>query len=444
MRLPSSRDELVELQWRRLERQLDTVFEHSAFYRRKYGAAGIERGDIRTMDDFRRLPLTTKDELRRDQEENAPLGSTLCVPRSRIAWLPTTSGSSGMPVILPRTRQDIERWTALATRMCRMNGVREGDTYQMIMAFQWIFTGMILHNGIMEAGATSINAGMGNTERQIWSLQHLRPRVLFATPAYFMHLAAELERRGIADQLAVEVAVSGGEIGANLPTWKAALKERIPSITTVCDVGGVTEIGTPIWSECAHESGAHLFEDAVLVEVLDPQTRKPADEGEVVLTDLIGEGAPIIRYEVRDIARYTTEPCACGSPLARFPEGVMGRTDDMLTVNSANVFPSAIEACVRDTEGLSGEYQIVVRRRGELDALIVRVERAELADAPDADVVARLTRKFQIATAVHPTIELVGYGELPRFVYKAKRVADERKNQTVDDLAAVADAQQRM
>lgn len=442
--IPGSRDELADLQWRRLERQLDRVFASSAFYRRKFAAAGIERGDIRTLEDFQQLPLTTKEELRDDQEAHSPFGSTLCVQPEDIAWLPSTSGSSGRPVMLPRTRGDIDRWVELAARMCRMNGVKPGDLYQLIMAFQWIFTGMVLHEGVMRAGATSINAGMGNTERQIWTLQNMAPRALFATPAYFMHLAAELESRGIAEQLNVQVAVSGGEIGASLPEWKALLKRRIPSITTVCDVGGVTEIGTPLWSECVHEAGAHVFEDAVLVEILSPESRRPASEGEVVYTDLIGEAAPLLRYEVRDIARFTTNPCECGLPFGRYEGGIIGRSDDMLTVNSANVFPSAIESCVRGIAGLSGEYQIIVRKRGGLDVLILRVERAEASGLDDEAVVRALQASLQIATPVHAQVDLVGYGELPRFVYKSKRVADERKNVTADALTAIAESQRSM
>ena len=241
--------------------------------------------------------------------------------------------------------------------------------------------------------------------------------------------------------------MSGGEIGANLPAWKALLKKRIPSITTVCDVGGVTEVGTPIWSECQHESGAHVFEDAVFLELLDVGTQAPVpmgQEGEVIFTDLISRGSPLIRYQVRDIARFTDEPCACGLPFGRFPEGIIGRSDDMLVVNSANVFPSALESCVRGTEGLSGEYQIVVSRRGELDMLTLRVERAESGSASDDELSKQLTSRLQIATPVHARLEILNYGKLPRFVYKAKRVADERRNQSTDDLMALAQAQQQM
>lgn len=447
MSVPESRDTLLELQWNRLQEQLDWVFENSAFYRRKYSEAGIARGDIKTYEDFQRLPLTTKEELRADQEEFAPLGSNVCVPRTDIVWLPSTSGSTGRPLILPRTKADIESWTALAERMTRMNGVLPGDSYQLIMAFQWIFTGMILHQGVQAAGATSINSGMGNTERQIWTLRNLRPRAVFATPAYFMHLAAELERRGEAADLDVQVAISGGEIGANLPAWKRLLKSRIPSITTVCDVGGVTEVGTPIWSECVHEAGAHVFEDAVYLELLDVDTQRPVpqgEQGEVVYTDLISKAAPLIRYQVRDIARFTDEPCACGLPFGRFPEGIIGRSDDMLVINSSNMFPSAIEACVRDTPGLSGEFQIVVSRRGELDTVRLRVERADNSDSSDAELTERLSAALAIATAIHPTIEILGYEELPRFVYKSKRVADERKQQSTNDLSALALSQQSM
>ena len=447
MSIPESREQLLELQWNRLQEQLDWVFQNSDFYRRKFSAAGVERGDIKSYDDFQKLPLTTKEELRADQEEFAPLGSNVCVPRKEIVWLPSTSGSSGRPLILPRSKGDIESWTALSERMTRMNGVLPGDAYQLIMAFQWIFTGMILHQGVLGAGATSINAGMGNTERQIWTLRNLRPRAVFATPAYFMHLAAELERRGESADLDVQVAISGGEIGANLPAWKKLLKSRIPSITTVCDVGGVTEVGTPIWSECVHEAGAHVFEDAVFLELLNVDTQRPVpagEQGEVVYTDLISKAAPLIRYQVRDIARFTDEPCACGLPFGRFPEGIIGRSDDMLVINSSNVFPSAIEACVRDTAGLSGEFQIVVSRRGELDALRLRVERADNSESSNEELTERLSAALAIATAVHPTIEILGYEELPRFVYKSKRVADERKQQSTDDLSALALSQQSM
>jgi phenylacetate-CoA ligase len=439
-------ESLRQLQRKRLKKQINYVYSHSRFYRKKFRQAGLNPGDIKTLDDLQKLPFTEKDELRNSQEIESPFGLHLCIPRSEVAWAPSTSGTSGVPLILPRNQEDIDLWTDLNARAFWRMGLRPNDIFQNILAYHWIYSGLILHEGAKKTGACVIAAGMGNTDKQIWSILNFQVDAIFATPTYFMHLGTQLAEKNLTPKLKVRLLTGGGEIGMNTPEGKKRIRGLFPSAKTVTDNGGVTDVGTIIWAECCEESGAHICEDAVLTEILDPETGKPVPdgkEGELVFTDLISKSAPLIRYRVKDLTCYDSEPCPCGCTHGRLPRGIFGRIDDMITVRSANIYPVAIENIIKSNRQLNGEYQIVVERVEELDRLIIRAEYNQEIINPK-EVEAEIKSKFRILCGSSAEVELLPPGRLPRFVYKAKRVIDRRKGETEEDIEKRARAQERM
>lgn len=434
-----SRDELGALQSRRLRTQIERVAASSAFYQRKFREAGLNPADIRGVDDIRRLPFTTKDELRRSQEEHPPYGDHMSAQADDIVWLATTSGTSGTPLILPRTAHDLDVWTELNARAFTTAGIGRSDIFQNILGYHWGFGGLILHAGAQRAGAAVLNAGLGNTEKQLWALKTLGVTALHATPSYLLHLGSRLARDGENQRLRLRTIISGGEIGMGTVEGKERVRALFPTVETFADVGGATDIGTMIWAECPLMKGGHIAEDAVFWEVLDPESLEPVapgEAGELALTDLVSTGAPLLRYRLRDLTRVDTTPCDCGRTTARLPEGILGRSDDMITVRSANIFPSTIDAIVKSvSEPAVSDYQLIIDRVGELDRATLRIQFDHSVDAAAASRVEdELAKKISLAGGGRFEIETVASGTLPTFVYKATRVIDMRKGQTIEGV----------
>jgi phenylacetate-CoA ligase len=442
-----SRDELRALQDQRLREQVAYVYERSAFYRRKFDDIGLEPGDVRGLEDLGDLPFTTKDELRRSQAEDPPFGAHLCVLRDEVTWLPSTSGTTGIPLLLPRNDADIEVWTYLNARAFTAVGIGRGDIYQNILTYQWIYGGLALHWGAQKVGATVVNAGVGGTEKQIWALEYVGTTAFHATPSYLVHLGHQIRERGLTDKLSVKRIIAGGEVGMAGDSAKARLRDLFPSAVTLADVGGVTDIGTMIWAECPYTCGGHLAEDAVLPEILDPETKQPVPEGQVgelIFTDLVSKTAPLLRYKVNDLTRVETDRCECGRTLARIPEGILGRADDMITVRGANVYPSAMDEIVKSFGELNGQYQIIIDRPRDLDVLTLRVEvKTQLHEDELTDLSERLDSRIRFAFGGGAEVELLPPGTLPTFVYKAKRLIDKRKGETEQDAIQMSLEQQR-
>jgi phenylacetate-CoA ligase len=439
-------ERLRALQAERMRNQIRYLWERSRLYRKKFDDAGLLPGDIKTLEDFRKIPFTTKDELRQSIAEEPPYGRHCCVPREEVAWAPSTSGTSGVPLVLPRSQRDIEIWIELNARAFTTMGLRPGDILQNIMGYQWLYAGIMLHLGAQRAGAAVVNAGMGNSERQMWALEHFQPDVLLATPSYFTYLGNLVAERELTRTLrGPRIATGGGEVGCNTPAGKQAIRSRFPAVQTVSDIGGVTDIGTIIWVECPYETGGHFSEDSIYAEVLDPETFQPVAEGqpgELVMSDFVDTCTPLIRYRVKDLVTWTSAACPCGRTLGRMPEGVIGRVDDMITVRSANIYPSAIDAIVKGMPELNGEYQIVVDRPKGLDELTIRVEPADATVNP-AEIIHAVQTRMRLNSATAVTVEVVAAGSLPRFVYKASRVVDKRKGQTEHMMFEKAAAQGR-
>jgi phenylacetate-CoA ligase len=442
-----SREEMRDLQGKRLNAQVTYVYRNSSFYRRKFESVGLEPDDIRTIDDISKIPFTTKDELRADQENNPPYGSNVCIPLEDVVWLPTTSGTTGRPVILPRGQADIETWNDLNVRSYIALGMTNQDVFQHVITYHWIYGGLALFMGAQKLGAAVINAGTGNTEKQLWSLTNMGVTALHATPTYLTYLGHEIQRRGLQDQLSLRIVFGGGEIGCAGGPAKERLRDLYPGVQTIADVGGVTDVGTMFWAECIAEAGAHLWEDSIAFELLNPDTlstAEPGATGELVVSDLVSKTAPLLRYRIMDLTKLNYEPCECGRTLARLDPGILGRSDDMLVIRGANVHPSAIDDIVKQFRELNGEYQIIVDRPEDLDRLTVRAETSpEQANALNGPggLPSRLEAAFKVAFGSRANIELVDPGTLPRFTYKASRLVDKRRGDTEESLWEKAEAQ---
>jgi phenylacetate-CoA ligase len=441
------REQLRELQGSRLRDQVAYVYANSSFYRRKYDEAGIEPGDIQGVDDLHKLPFIAKDELRQSQADTPPFGAHVCADRADITWLPSTSGTTGIPLLLPRTAEDIETWTELNARAYTAVGIGRDDIYQNILTYNWIYGGMALHWGAQRVGATVVGAGMGGTDKQIWALTYMGTTSFHATPSYLIHLGNRLAEEGKIEQLKVRSVIAGGEVGMAGAEAKKRLRSLFPGVETFADVGGVTDVGTMIWAECKHMAGGHLAEDSVICEILDPETQQPVAPGEVgelVFTDVVSKGAPLLRYRVNDLTRIDDSPCECGRTLARLPDGILGRADDMLTVRAANVYPSAVDEIVKSFPEVRGEYQLIIDRPDDLDVMTLRVEAAsDLPSGARDELIGKIDDRIKMAFGSRARIEILDPGELPTFVYKAKRIIDKRKGESEQDAVNKALEQQR-
>ncbi|GAB3677891.1 phenylacetate--CoA ligase family protein [Saccharopolyspora tripterygii] len=443
----ASREQLRSLQDERLRRQLAYVYERSSFYRTMLDSVGVEPCDIRGVDDLHKLPLTTKQQLRDNQDASQPYGAHVSAAGDEIVWIATTSGTSGAPLVLPRTAADIETWTDLNARAFTTAGLGRGDIFQNILGYQWMASGLALHSGAQRAGVTVINAGLGNTSRQMWSLETLGVTALHATPSYLLHLGRKIADAGMSKELHLTTLIGGGEVGMASPATKDRLRELFPTVRRVSDVGGITDIGTMIWAECEEGAGGHIAEDAVVWEVIDSSTGQCVPDGEVgelVLTDVVSSGAPLLRYRVRDLVRVDTSPCPCGRTSARFVGGILGRSDDMITVRAANVYPAAVDDIVRSVPGLGApEYQVIVERVGDLDVMTLRVELPEsTGEVARAEIRSALAERFRLAIGSKVEIQIEAVGTLPRFAYKAMRLIDKRAGRTEEDAWRVAAEQQ--
>jgi len=410
-----------------LERLRQTVERASRvpFYQKSFLESGISPETIKTLDDLRRLPFTTKADMR----DNYPLG--LCaVPRAELARIHGSSGTTGMPTFVGYTKKDLQTWAGLCARFLVAGGVRPEHTVQVAFGYGLFTGGFGLHYGIEEVGAAIVPVGSGNTPRQIMLMRDLAPDVLICTPSYALNMAEVMHSMDIDPRtLNLKFAHFGGEM------WTEDLRVEIENQTGILAFNnyGLSEIlGPGVSGECAVREGMHLQEDHFLVECLDPETLEPVEEGtygELVITALTREAMPMIRYRTRDIAAIDTCLCECGRTTRRMSR-VMGRSDDMLIIRGVNVFPSQIEEALLAVEGTAPHYLIEVDRPGALDEVSVKVEvnpaffsdkMSEMQELRD-----RIDRKIQGYTGIHVKVQLVAPKSIERSAGKAVRVVDHR------------------
>jgi phenylacetate-CoA ligase len=422
------RHELSALQDRRLA-DATARLAHVPFYKQAFARAGIRPEAIRSVDDLRRLPFTTKQDLR----EHYPLGF-LAVPRSDVARVHGSSGTTGKPTFVAYTRRDVELWASLCARFLVGGGVEPGQTAHVAFGYGLFTGGFGLHYGIERVGAAVVPAAGGNTPRQVMLIRDLGAEVLVCTPSYALHIAEVARSEGLCPgDLPLELGHFGGE------PWTEEMRVQIEEQLGIIAFNnyGLSEIiGPGVSGECAARCGMHIQEDHFLVECVDPETLEPVLEGEVgelVFTAMTKEAMPLLRYRTRDLASLDSSPCLCGRTTVRMSR-VLGRSDDMLIIRGVNVFPSQVEEALLRVEGTAPHYVIEVDRPGTLDSVVVRVE-VRPQDFSDemrrmAQLRDRIDRAIQAVTGVHMAVELVAPGTLERSAGKAKRVIDHRQDTT--------------
>jgi phenylacetate-CoA ligase len=423
-----SRAELEALQLKRLRECVERV-SRVPFYQKAFAKAGITADSIRSLDDIRRLPFTTKNDLR----EHYPFGF-LAVDREELARVHGSSGTTGKPTIVAYTRQDLDLWANLCARFLVAGGVRPHHLVHVAFGYCLFTGGFGLHAGIERVGAAVVPAASGNTPRHVILLRDLEPDVLVCTPSYALNIAEVAEQEGI-DPRSFKLSI--GHFGAE--PWTEDMRREIEARLGIMafDNYGLSEvIGPGVSGECIYRNGMHIQEDHFLVECLDPETLEPVEDGEkgeLVFTTLTKRAMPLIRYRTRDIASLNHAPCPCGRVGVRMSR-VVGRTDDMLIIRGVNVFPSQIEEALLRVEGTAPQYLIEISRPGALDEAVVRVEiRPQDFSDKMSQMQAlreRIEHEIMCITGVRMHVELVDPMTLERSVEKAKRVIDHRKSQS--------------
>jgi phenylacetate-CoA ligase len=401
-------------QWGRFTDIAREVLAANAFLRRRWNEAGVrDPRDLRSWDDFARLPLTVKRELVEDQAEHPPFGTNLTYPLARYVRVHQTSGTSGAPLRWLDTQESWDWWVRCWGFVLRGAGVMPGDRVFVPFSFG-LFVGFWAgFEGARALGAMAIPGGGQDSLTRLAWMERLSATVLVCTPSYALHLLEVARERGIdAARLPVRVTVHAGEPGAGIPAIRARLQDGWGA--RAFDHGGMTEVGAYGY-ECAEQAGLHLNESEFIAEVLDPVTGSPAREGELVLTNLGRVGSPAVRYRTGDRVRLAERPCRCGRTFQVLEGGILGRLDDMLIVRGVNVFPSAIDAIIRRFPAVD-EFLVEVVANGQLDELRVLIE----TDGRDTAVAVR--EAFRAELGLRLEVVPVPPRSLPRYELKARRV----------------------
>jgi len=416
-------DELKQHQLSGLQWTVRHAFEGSSFYRNRLEQAGLTPDAIQSLDDLRKLPFTTADDLRDDYP--FPLRA---VPFEQIVRVHASSGTTGKRKVLSYTQKDIDDWTDFFARCYQMAGVTPLDRVQIAVGYGVWTAGMGFQLGCEKIGAMSVPAGPGNLDMQIQFLLDFQSTVFCSTASMALLMAEEIHRRGIADKIAVNKIIYGSERSSR------SMRQKISELfggAELFDITGLTELygpGTGI--ECREHDCIHYWGDYYLLEILDPGTLQPVPEGEwgeMVVTTLCKEGAPLLRYRTRDITRIIPGRCTCGSVLPRHSR-IKGRTDDTIKFRGVNIYPSSIDTILSAVPGLGSEYQIhLTRDAGGKDHMRLKVERAVgVAATRNAELIHEAVHQIKKQLLVSAELELVEYGELPRSERKSQRVFDTR------------------
>lgn len=414
-------EELEKLQLSRLRETIERV-QHVPFYRDLLAREGVRLEEIRTLEDVQRLPFTKKQDLR----DGYPFGF-FAVPLSQVVRVHTTSGTTGKPTVVGYTRGDLDRWSDLIARNLTMVGLTENDVFQNAVNMGMFTGGLGFHYGAEKVGMTVLPAGTGNTRRQIEMIDDFGVTAIHCTPSYALHLAEVAESMGkTLDSL--KTGIFGAEPWSE--SMRAELERRLG--VTAYDSYGLSEMyGPGVAFECPEHNGLHLWHDCYLAEVIDPKTGErlaPGERGELVITPLIKEALPLIRYRTGDITQLMEDGCTCGrgQKIAR----LTGRSDDMLVIRGINVFPSQIEHVLRSLPEVGEQFMVYIDRIKHLDEMTIEVEMSRAGFSGELQDLARTQKK--IAGELHNTlglrtaVKLVEPGSLPRFEGKAKRVIDRR------------------
>jgi phenylacetate-CoA ligase len=422
------RAQLEVLQVERLKAVLARVYANVPLYREKFDAAGFDPASFESLDDLVRIPFTVKDDMR----SAYPYGM-FAAPMRDIVRVHSSSGTTGQITVVGYTRGDLDRWSDLMARTYASGGATPDDVIQVAYGYGLFTGGLGAHYGAERLGALTIPVSGGNTKRQVQILKDFGVTVLACTPSYALRIGETALEMGVDPKtLPLRVGVFGAE------PWSENMRLQLEDLLgiTAIDIYGLSEVmGPGVAAECVHQHGLHVFEDHFLIEIVDPDTLEPVEDGsrgEVVFTTLTKEGIPIIRYRTRDISRIIAGPCVCGRTFRRM-ERVTGRTDDMLIIRGVNVFPSQIEQVLAGIPDVAPHYQLVLTKKGALDDVEVQVEVAPDFSFDEVRKLERLQRlvkgEIESALAVSLAVKLVEPKSIARSEGKAKRVLDLRAEQ---------------
>lgn len=424
------REELAKLQEERLKAVVKHCYDGVPVYKRKFEAAGISPGDIKTLNDLGKIPFTTKEDLRQ-----AYPYEMLAVDMSDVLELHASSGTTGHPTTCAYTQKDLDMWAKAMARIYASAGTTKGDVVQNAYGYGLFTGGLGFHYGALEVGAAVLPIASGNTERQIKLAKEYGTTVLACTPSYAAYLG-EYSREKLGIDPLKELKWKSGLFGAE--AWSEELRERIQELLGLeaFDVYGLSEvIGPGVSVECPQHEGLHVYEDLFIPEIIDPATGKRLEDGktgELVLTTLTREATPVLRFRTGDVTSLNVEECSCGRTLRRMSR-ILGRADDMFKVRGVKIWPSTLEHALLLVEGASQNYVIVLERPDLLDSLTVQVEpKKDLFEKVGGDLTKlndlsrKIAESIRTVTGINANVVLVPHNSLPRFEGKARRVKDLR------------------
>jgi phenylacetate-CoA ligase len=416
---------LEALQLERLKTTLRQA-AHSVYYARVFSELGIDPDGIKSLADVRKLPMTTKDDLR----DHWPYGF-LAVPRDELVRMHSSSGTTGRATVVFHTANDIGQWAELVARSLYMTGMRKNDVFQNMMTYGLFTGGLGFHYGAEKIGALTIPAGAGNSKRQIQLMQDFETTAIHVIPSYALHLTTVFTEMAVDPRKDTKLRFA--YLGAEPHSEK--MRRRLEDFYgfRAFDSYGLSEMcGPGVAFECPVQNGLHLWEDHFLLEILDPATLAPVpdgEEGELVLTTLVREGMPIVRYRTKDLTRIVDGPCECGRTHRRI-ERIKGRTDDMMIIKGVNIFPIQIERKLMGIPGVGNNFVIILERAEFTDLMTIKIEvRREtfMGDLKQLEALRRrIVEELKSDILITPKVDLVEPDSLPKSEGKAKRVIDNR------------------
>ncbi len=401
-----------------VDKQVKRLVAGESYYGKMYREMGIT--EIKSEEDFYKLPFSSKEDLR-----NAyPLGIQ-AVPDEEVVRIHSSSGTTGKPVIIPYTKKDVEDWAIMFERCYRMAGITNKDRIHITPGYGLWTAGIGFQAGCERLGAMAVPMGPGNTEKQIQMMIDLKSTVLCATSSYALLLSEEINKRGIRDQIHLKKGVIGSE------RWSDKMRETIHNGLGIdlYDIYGLTEIyGPGIGINCPGERAMHCFDDYLYIEIIDPVTGEnvpDGEEGEIVITTLVKEGAPLLRFRTHDMSRIVPGECKCGCKYPRL-DVIKGRSDDMFKIHGVNMFPSQVEEMLAKVDGATSEYRVTLAHEDDKnrDVFLLTVEGE--GRVRFEDMAKEIANVFKTYVGVTPRVSIVPVGTLPRSEKKTKRVTDYR------------------
>lgn len=401
-----------------VDRQVHRILESGNYYSEIYKKAGIK--GVSSAEDFEKIPFTDKADLR----NTYPLGIQ-AVPDKDVVRIHSSSGTTGKPVIIPYTAKDVEDWALMFKRCYEIAGITNEDRIHITPGYGLWTAGIGFQAGCEKLGAMAIPMGPGNTEKQLQMMIDLGSTVLCATSSYALLLAEEIQKRGIRDQIKLKKGIIGSE------RWSDTKRKYIADTLGIelYDIYGLTEIyGPGIGINCSDQTGMHIFDDYLYTEIINPETGEvlpDGEEGEIVITTLVKEGAPLIRFRTHDLSKILPGECPCGRKYPRL-DTILGRSDDMFKVHGVNMFPSQIEQILGLVDGISSEYKIDIAHDSNIgrDIIMLTVEADGRVDF--AETGEKVKRLVKSKLNVTPKVAVVSLNTLPRSEKKTQRVFDHR------------------